>query len=300
MLPLKGLFKKQAEHALRSQSNALLYAGVLAVLPYCTWLAMAMIALVTLRKGERYGRTILAFVMLVHGSASLATMPLYPMLINTAILFIPVYLAACCLRATSSWQAVAAMLFLMVIVCSLVIQEMIPEWVMSQFAFVQSLIKAQQSDQVLNKWLSDSSELPVLILANFTLGLQFMSAVVSLCSALMTARSLQSQLYYPGGFTQELLSFRGNRLSCLVMVLLVTTAFQGNVVAINVLPVLVMFYLLAGLSLCANFFKGKKAAGLLLVLLILPMIVVPFLVLPFYILIGLLDRVFNIRLAFCR
>jgi hypothetical protein len=72
------------------------------------------------------------------------------------------------------------------------------------------------------------------------------------------------------------------------------------VVAMNVLPVLILFYLLAGLSLCANFFMGKKSSRMMLVALILPLVFLPFVVLPLYIILGLLDSVFNIRLALCR
>lgn len=300
MLPIKGLFKKQAEHILSSQNKALLYAVILALLPYCTWLAMVVIALVTLRKGERQGGRILLAVMLVHGSALLSSLPMYAAVFNTIIVFGPVYLAAYTLRMTSSWHAVAAVLFLIVIMSAIVIQQMVPEWVLSQFTVLQSLIAASQPDQALTKWLSESSGVPVVILANYTLGIQLMTAVVSVWSTLMMARSLQAKLYNPGGFTQELLAFRGNRLSAVVMLLMGLAAWQWNVVAINVLPVLVLFYLMAGLSLCANFFLGKKSSKMMLVILILPLIFLPFVVLPLYIILGLLDSVFNIRLALYR
>ena len=300
MLPVKGLFKKQAELILSSQNKALLYAGILALLPYCTWLAMVVVALVTLRKGERQGGRVLLTVMLGHGCALLTSLPLYAAIFNTLIVFVPGYLAAYSLRITSSWRAVGAVLFLMVIISSIVIQQMVPDWVMSQFTFLQSLVQASQPDQVLTKWLNDTSGVPVLVIANYTLGIQLMSAVVSVWSAVMAARSLQSQLYYPEGFTQELLTFRGNRLSCIVMLLMCLAAWQWNVVAMNVLPVLILFYLLAGLSLCANFFMGKKSSRMMLVALILPLVFLPFVVLPLYIILGLLDSVFNIRLALCR
>lgn len=299
MLRLKGLFKKQAELILSSRKQALLYAVLFALLPYCTWLAMVVIALVTLRKGQQEGMRILATVMLAHGSVLWMSMPLYAVIFNLLLVFAPVYMAAYVLRVTSNWQAVSAALFFLVILSSLFIQQMVPEWVMSQYAMLQSIVQASQSDHVLSKWLNDTSGFPALALANYTLGIQLMSAVLSIWSALLLARSLQSQLFYPGGFKQELLTFRGNRLSFIVMLLLCVAAWQWNVVAMNVLPVLVLFYLLAGLSLCANFIMGKLSRGILVVL-ILPLLFMPFVMLPLYIILGLLDSVFNIRLAFVR
>ncbi|MCX7091381.1 MAG: hypothetical protein NTU48_08035 [Legionellales bacterium] len=299
MLRLRGLFKKQAELILASRKQATLYAVILALLPYCTWFAMVVIALVTLRKGQKEGARILVTVMLVHGSLLSTAMPLYAVICNMFLVFVPVYVAAYVLRAMSSWQAVGAVLFFLVILSSVFIQQMVPEWVMSQYAMFQSIVQASQSEHVLTKWLDDATGVPALAMANYTLGIQLMSAVLSVWSALLLARSLQSQLFYPGGFKQELMTFRGNRLSFIVMLLLCAAAWQWNVVAMNVLPVLVVFYLLAGLSLCANFFMGKLSRGTLVVL-ILPVLFIPFVMLPLYIILGVLDSVFNIRLAFFR
>lgn len=300
MLRLTGLVKKQAELILSSRKNALLYAVVLTLLPYCTWLAMMVVALITLRKGEQEGGRILGGVMLVHGLTVLTTVSPSVALFNTIILFAPTYLAACALRMTSSWQAVATVMFLLTLVSSVVVQTLIPEWVMSQYAALQSILQASQPDHALVKWLNDASGVPNVVMANYSLGIQLMCAVISVWSTLLMARSLQARLFYPGGFTQELLSFRGNRLSSIVMLLLFGAAWQWNVVAINVLPVLILFYLMAGLSLCASFVMGKKSSRMLLALLILPLLFMPFVVLPLYIVLGLLDSVFNIRLVFCR
>ncbi len=300
MLRLTGLVKRQAELILSSRKNALLYAVVLALLPYCTWLAMMVVALITLRKGEQEGGRILGGVMLVHGLTVLTTVSPSVALFNTIILFAPTYLAACALRMTSSWQAVAAAMFLLTLASSVVIQTLIPEWVMSQYAVLQSILQASQPDHTLVKWLNDTSGVPNVVIANYSLGIQLMCAVISVWSTLLMARSLQAQLFYPGGFTHELLSFRGNRLSSVVMLLLLGAAWQWNVVAINVIPVLILFYLMAGLSLCASFVMGKKSSRMLLALLILPLLFMPFVMLPLYIVLGLLDSVFNIRLVFCR
>lgn len=299
MLRIKGLFKKQAELILGSRKQALLYAVLLALLPYCTWLAMVVIALVTLRKGKEEGGRVLLSVMLAHSVVLLVSLPVYVAFFQTMLVFAPVYCGAYVLRESATWQAVAAVLFLLVLVSSVLIQQMIPEWILSQYELIQSLVAASQPEHALSKWLSDTSEVSIVVMANYTLGIQLLSTVLSIWAALMLARSLQAQLFYPGGFRTELLAFRGNRVSLVVILLFFGAAWQCNVVAINVLPVLILFYLLAGLSLCANFIM-RKTSRMLLVILILPVILMPFVMVPLYIILGLLDSLFNIRLAFCR
>ncbi len=297
MLRLSELIKKQAETLLGSRQRALLYAMIFAVLPYCAWLAMVVTALVTLRKGERAGGQLLVWVMLAHAMVSLPVMPVSVAVINTMLFFVPGYMAACTLRMTSSWQAVAAVLFLLVMVSSLLVQQLMPDWITGQYAVIQSILKTSQPDHALLKWLNEDSGVPDLVVANYVFGIQLMSAMLSVLTSLMMARSLQSRLYYPGGFKHEMLTFRGNRISFVVMMVLLAAAWQWNTVAMNVILVLGLFYVMAGLSLCASLIMNKTSR-LVLFVLMLPLIFMPFVMLPMYVVLGLLDSIFNIRLAF--
>ena len=299
MLSLKGLFRKQAQLVLSTRTHALVYAAILAVLPYCNWLAMAVLALVTLRKGEREGGRVLLGVCLAHTLGLLVSLPLSIALFNSAMVFVPTFLAAYSLRATQSWQAVAAVLFLLVIIAAVIIQQFIPEWVISQYTIMRAMILASHPDQLIVRWLDDAAQVPIQVMANYLLGIQLLSAVISIWSALMLARSMQSQLFYPGGFWRELLSFRGNRISCVMMMALIIGAWQWNIIAMNMLPILGFFYFLSGVSLCANFVMNKSSK-MLLVVLIVPLVFIPFVMMPLYIILGLLDSIFNIRLAVCR
>ena len=299
MLSLKVVLKKQAQLILSSHTKALLYAGISAVLPYCTWLAMTVLALVTLRKGEREGGRILFAVLLVHTLGLLSSFSLSVALFNSALVFVPTFLAAYILRATQSWQTVAAALFFLGIVAAVIIQQFVPEWVISQYTVMRTLILASQPDQMIVQWLEEASQMPVQVMANYLLGIQLLFAVVSIWTTLMLARSLQAQLFYPEGFLKELLSFRGNRLSCMVMIALIVAAWQWNILAMNMLPILGFFYFLSGLSLCANFIMNKSSK-MILAVLIVPLMFVPFVMMPLYIILGLLDSIFNIRLAVCR
>ncbi|MCR9192542.1 MAG: hypothetical protein NXI01_07760 [Gammaproteobacteria bacterium] len=295
----KGVITKQVELILSSRQHAFLYALVFALLPYTSWLAMVVVALVTLRKGEHEGGRLVLGVMVAHTLVSLVSQAPLVAIANTSIFFVPGFIAACTLRVTSAWLAVAAALFLQVLIGAVVIQLLIPEWIGAQYAVILSILKASQPDQVMSKWLSDPARLPDMVMANYAFGVQLMTAVLSILLSLMMARALQAKVCNPGGFAQEMLTFRGNRFSFLLMLVLLVGAWQWNSVAMNVLPVLALFYLMAGLSLCASLLINK-VSRFLLVILLLPLILLPFVMAPLYVFLGMLDSVFNIRLAFCR
>lgn len=56
---LSSLIRKQGQILLENERYAILHAVLLALLPYTAWLSIALIALMTLRKGWRKGGLLL-------------------------------------------------------------------------------------------------------------------------------------------------------------------------------------------------------------------------------------------------
>ena len=148
---------------------------------------------------------------------------------------------------------------------------------------------------MLPRVITDINGSSQLILANYLFGLQLASLVLSAILPLTLARSVQSQLYYPGGYQQEMYSLRSNKIGLLILVLMLVSANQGKLIAMDILPLLVMYFLFAGLSLSFHALAGKKIRGALLIL-ITPLVLVPFVMLPVYVILGSLDSLFNLRL----
>lgn len=297
----KEFIARQVGSLLASRQRTYFFAVVLAMLPYCAWMAMALMALLTLRKGEQEGGQLLLIVVIAHTLVLMLKAPWLVALVNSAIFFIPCYIAACVLRISSSWQVVAGVLFLLTFVTALAVQWLVPQWVMEQYHLLHSLLMMNPNDPIAAQWqwlshLSDTSE---RVMANGVFGLQLLSAVLSVSTALMVARALQARLYNPHGFMKEMLNFRGSRLSTVVFMVLGVATWQLNSVAMDVIPVLGLFYLMTGLSVCAHFMIAR-ASRLTGVLLILPLVLVPFVMGPLYITMGLLDSLFDLRVAFRR
>jgi hypothetical protein len=291
----EGLFQRQARRVLDNDRYALASAAILSVLPYMGWLALALIALVTLRKGWRSAGMLVLPVMVGHMLLALKSVPLSAAIFGAALNVIPCYLAAVVLGLTSSWRAVAAALLGLVIGGALFFQVISPDFIVSQYEHLQALIRSVASGQVnvLDFW--ESHEVSPLVLANYLLGVQAASLAFSAMVPLFFARSIQSQLFYPGGFQQELLHFRGDKTSLVVLVLLSAAAYSDLLLAINGLPLVLFYFILAGLSLAACLLSRIRPLGAL-VLLLVPTVLLPWVMLPMYVLLGAFDSLFNFRL----
>ena len=292
---LSGLIRKQGLLMLDNNRHAMLHAIALALLPYTAWLSLAIVALVTLRKGCREGGWLLVLVTFANFMLSAFSASASISLINALLTFMPGYLAACVLRLTVSWRAVAGLFFLQVLVAVLLLHLFVPEFIMAQYVYLQSVLREVQTDNALLAFINDKTVSNQLVLASYFLGLQAVGVVFSASLSLACARFIQSQFFYPGGFRQEMLNFRGDKIGLLLLIILFIATSQQNVLAMSLLPMLIFYFLLAGLSLIFNIFAKQKPLRTL-ILLVATIVLMPFVMLPVYVIFGSLDSLFNFRL----
>jgi hypothetical protein len=291
----EGLFQRQARRVLDEDRYALASVAILSVLPYMGWLALALIALVALRKGWQSAGVLVLPALVGHMLLALKNVPISGAVFSAVLNVVPCYLAAIVLGVTSSWRAVAAVLFGVMMSGALFIQVVSPDFIVSQYDHLQTLMRSLASGDVnvLDFW--ESHEVSPLVLAHYLLGVQAASLAFSAMVPLLFARSIQSQLFYPGGFQQELLNFRGDKLSLAVFILICTSAYSDLFLAINGLPLVLFYFILAGLSLAASLLSRIRPLGVL-VLLLVPTVLLPWVMLPLYVLLGAFDSLFNVRL----
>lgn len=294
MIHVNGFLGKQGKKILENNRYALLSAVFLVLFPYTTWASLAIIALVTLKKGWHDGALLLMPIATAYFGVLLIREPTIIAVINTFITFLPVYIAACVLGWSVSWRAVAGFFLLLAGLCAFVLQMTLPDFITRQYQYLIVAIEQARPDLLANV-LKDTIQFNALSLANYFFGFQLISVVVSALLPLAIARNVQSQLYNPDGFRQEMFTLRGNKIGLLLLCLLLIAANQQQLVAMNLLPLMVFYFLLAGLSLSFQLLAEKKIRGRFL-LLVAPLIVLPFVMLPVYVMIGSLDSLFNLRL----
>ncbi|HBI21540.1 MAG TPA: hypothetical protein DDY37_02975 [Legionella sp.] len=294
MIHVNGFIHQQAMRILENNRYSLVLAVFFALLPYTTWLSLSIIALVTLRKGWREGALLLMPVMTAYFARSLASAPTIVAIVNTLLTYLPCYLVTCVLGRTASWRSVAAFFCILIACCVILLQALMPELIPAQFQYVSSAIREMHPD-AFARFMDDTSGISQQVLANYLFGLQLVGLVFAATLPLALARAVQSQLYYPGGFKQEMHGLRSNKAGLLMLVVVFIAVSQNKVIAMNMLPLFVFYFLLAGLSLSAHALGKKKIRGTPL-LLVTPILFVPFIMIPVYVILGSLDSLFNLRL----
>lgn len=293
MMRLSDFIVKHSKSLLDNKQRAILYAVILSVMPFASWLSVSLIALVTLRKGAKAGFEVMMPALVVHSVPLMLMVPLDSVVINTLLSYVPCFIAAAVLRATRNWQSVFGSLFILVFLGASLIQLMTPDYVVAMFSHFKGAMSEFQDYQTLID--SGTDGISSTVLAQIFLGIQILSVLVSAIISLMFARSVQAKLFNPGGFKVELLSFRSGRLAFLMLMVLSIASYYEVYLAINILPLILSYFLLSGISL-AYYMFGRKRETKILILLFLLILLKPTFVLFAYIVIGSLDSLFNFRL----
>jgi len=295
MTLLSRWIQNKGKSLLGNYWHALLTAVALVLIPFTVWLSLAVVALVTLRRGWRDGGLLLLPVLAAHFLLSLTSIAVLPAMCNTLLTFVPCFLAACVLRLTTSWSVVSGVFLVEIVVAAMLLQVFMPDFIMAQYSYIQAAIRELQTNNTLLALTGAENSLGQTVLANYLLGLQMLGVVLSAVMSLMVARSIQSRIYLPGGFRQEMIAFRGNKVVLLLLVVVFIAANHKNVLAINLLPALLLYFLFAGLSLSFQILARKKMLSSL-VFLVAPLLLLPFVMLPVYVILGSLDSLINFRL----
>jgi hypothetical protein len=280
---------KHCKVILESRQKAMLFAVAFSVLPFASWLSVALISLITLRKGAKAGFDVLLPALVVHSVPLMMLIPLSNVLINTLIEYLPCYFAALALRKTEKWQIVYGVFFIQAVLGCLLIQSFIPDFIVLEFNQLKLMLIQYQ--ELID---SNTSAMSTFNLAQLFFGIQLLSVLVSAVISLMFARSMQAKLFLPGGFKNELLAFRSGKLSLLALVILSLGAYQEIPLAINMLPVILCYFLVSGFCL-AYFILARKSQFKIGVLLFLLILLKPTFVLFAYIVCGVVDSLFNFR-----
>ncbi|WP_298622753.1 hypothetical protein [uncultured Legionella sp.] len=293
MMRAGNLIIRQCQALLENKQQAILVAIILSILPFASWLSVALVSLVTLRKGAKAGFEVMLPALVVHSVPLMMLVPLDSVLTNTLISYIPCYLAALTLRKTMSWQSVSGIFLIQAFIGFTILQLMAPDFVIDQYnQFKNILTQFQEYNQLI---ASSTGDMGSFVLSQLFFGLQILSVIISAMMSLLFARSIQSKLFMPEGFRKELLEFRGGRFAFLVLATVSIASYFGIPHAIFLLPLVLSYFLASGFSL-AYFVFARKRQVKVVVLLLLLILLKPSFVLFAYIVFGALDSLFNFRL----
>lgn len=273
---------------------ALFNIVMLVVFPYTGWLAASIIALVTLRKGFKTGGLLLVAACFTNFFMLKSTAGHNEAAIGSLLSYAPCYLAAGALYLTNSWRVVAGVLLLQVFLVMCLLHALLPEFIVQQYLYLREMLTQLQLDNtflMLNKGTGSGTQ---TFFANYLVGVQAAGVVLASLVSLAFARYIQSKLYYPEGFKLEIRTLRAKKLDLLLLIVPILAAKQHYLLAIDVLPVMLLFFCIAGLSL---WFTCMAVKSLFIPMLSLSVVLgfFPHVMLPVCVLFGSLDTLFNFR-----
>jgi len=290
-----GFIRKQGQLMLANDIYALFNTVILVLLPYTGWLAASIIALVTLRKSIKTGGLLVVAAVFPNFMVLNSSLSVTGAIVGSLLSYFPCYLAAVALRLSQQWRIVSCVIFIQVLVVMFFLHQFYPQFIMQQYAYLREALNQLHFEETFFIFSKDATVLQQTIFANYLLGIQAAGVGLSACMSLALARFIQSKLYYPEGFKLEMRTLRASKIDLLLFIVVLFAAKQQYLIAIDMLPLLLLFFFMTGVSL---WFDCMSIRGMFAPMLILSVVlgVFPHVMLLIYVLVGSLDVLVNFRL----
>jgi len=277
---------------MRGRRNAALLALLFALLPFLNWLSVIIMALVTLRKGAKEGALILLCVLMPACILALIARD-FAILYNVLLTAIIVWLLAIVLHKSHDWSVVLLVGVALGIVGIIAVHSYIDDinawWQQRMLAYLQQVSTDMHVNTVQQKQV-------VMHLSKIATGIQATLLLAVNLLWLLVARYWQAILYNPGALRAELHRIRMPRWASIVLVLLGLAGLLTQfMVIVDLLPIALLAFMLAGLSLVHFIIAARKAHWLwLLVFYIILVFALPYIGMALVIL-ALADSLLNLR-----
>ncbi len=290
------LTERFAKYVLSGRRQAVFMALLFAILPLLGWIGIIAMALVTLRKGAWEGFIVLIWMSLPF-VVILFTGTWAPVLTKVIFGSLLVWLLAVSLRHFRNWSLtleLAALAFGLIIFVAHLYMPDIQSWWAK--AIMDHIVKAALSADIQLKM--DTIKQLVQLISQYFLGMQASVVLFSAFTQLALARTLQARLFNPGGLQKEWLNLRLGLIATIITIACSILAFFGPDLFKDITPVLLLPFLIAGVSFihCSLSIRKVKTVFITTFYILLALTVILF---PAYlgilIIIAMLDSLLDFR-----
>lgn len=257
-----NVMQSLAEYVMRGRKQAIGMTLLFNLIPFLGWISDVIMALVTLRKGAKEGMVILLWAILpsvVFAVLGYSQLWFYNILGGSVV----IYLLALVLRNTQSWVMVLYVTVLLGVVGVISVHiynpDIITVWDKQLNNYFQLLKQQWDTTKIAN------AQQMLAVLAKLATGIQIVFLMISNLVSLLFARWWQSLLYNPGALRPELCNIRLSFIAIGILFVFVLGSLGGVAVAIDNIPVVIMPFVFAGLSLLHSVIAMVKASKIWLV-----------------------------------
>jgi hypothetical protein len=276
------LLRRFTDFILQNRLQAMAVAFLLSFVPlFGASLGVLIAALVTLRKGTIEGVLVLSasivpFLLGYAMSSSVSEGPFLLVATETVIAInVLTWLLAIVLRRYANWSIVVEVAALIgaVLICSVhFISPDIQSWwaarLTAYFNKTASLL-AQFAPEGINTTPKNDSAEMIANIKRYMTGFVIASMIFNALLQLMLARWWQAVMFNPGALRKELQQIRLSYVMVASAMMVSILAYMGNAVGVDLLPILIVAFCAAGLSLihCILILRAAGWFWLLLVYL---------------------------------
>ena len=288
------MLERFAHFLLKRSRNAALVAFLCSILPaFFGSISVMIVALVTLRKGEREGFFVLAWGVLPLLARAFVD-DSYLFFAVAVISFVLVWGMAALLRRYSSWSIVlevSAWLGVCAVLITLTFREEVVVWWSTHISdYMKAIVNAgyMKADEVL-------SQTQILWLAQVASGIEALLLLLLAGFKLVLARWWEGRVVKTVEFRKELIQARLNRgVLLLFIVLLLAAIGLKTIVLVEMLIPLMGCYVIAGLCMLHYWMQGYKYARSALLGFYIVVIIFPYAI-ALALILGLVDSGMNLR-----
>ncbi len=255
------------------------------------WASAVIVAFITLRLGAKSGLLVLCWSALPAAALYFWNQP--ALLINMVILHNGlVFVLALVLRHYRSWSLALEVGALLGVVAVVIVHSMSPDishWWVSQFQGYVS----KMSEEI--KMAPERIEETINLVAKFATGVTAILLLLANLFSLFIARWWQATMFNPGGLGEECKNIRMGYLASMILLVAVIGSLMGSKIALDTLPVVILPFSLAALSLVHKMLAHNKAKiGVLVMMYGLLFFFTPYIAIMLSVL-ALVDSLFDLR-----
>jgi hypothetical protein len=296
--------RRFTDYILQSRLHAVLVAFVIAVAPVIGSISIVIAALITLRKGSREGALVVAaatlgavlqYIVYPASNESGMAMAVILALIASNVL---TWLFAIMLRQYSYWNLtleVAALVGIFAVIAAHIVYPGIQDWWQTQLTAYLSKA-ASNVDLVKPDAETIAAQVELVgIMKQYATGLVIASLLFNALLQLLIARWWQAVMFNPGELRKELHQIRLSYATGILFVIGAVLSYGRVEMAMDIMPVLLMVFFIAGLSLLHYLIAPTNFSWMLLILMymaVMWLFPVSIVIVSF---IALLDTTVNIR-----
>jgi hypothetical protein len=280
---------------LAKEQNAIVVAFIAALLPMfyipTGFIAVIIVALVTLQRGAKAGFWVLSWVALpTIAMLALRRLGLFDLLIARCVL---IWFFAAMIHHYRTWNALLSAVTFTGVIAVVALHFFVPTleqwWTVQLTAYMQHFLsESRWHFQVTPAEFAAS-------LAPMATGLIVFFIACTLFIEVLIARYWQTLIFRPGTFGEEFTQIRAGRLVAMLPLVVVLLILAKVNLAIDMAPLAIFPLFIAGLSLFHYWARQKKQLIFLLVLIYAGLFVLPALVVAIVALIAFIDTWVHFR-----